>query len=121
MIVQATGADTAAAVVGAVGGSLRRSFSIIDGVAADVPAAALDTLAGSAGVEAVSLDGRVIPSELAPVNPNLWQAAVGVSAIWGSDSQPAPPTPANAVIDSGVDASWADDLEPGCRIGRRRS
>ena len=63
---------------------------------------------GSPGVEAVSLDGRVIPSgSFTSADPNAWPSAAGVDALWGTDATPAPATPAIAVIDSGVDATRA--------------
>src|SRR5712692_5586273 len=97
---------------GVAGATVRRQLPIIDGVAADIPACALQLLAGNDAVRAISLDGRVAGSGFAPVNPNLWQEVVGVDGLWGSDGAPAPP--AIAVIDSGVDASRSVDF--GARV-----
>lgn len=111
VIVQAQEADAAAELVASIGGSVRRRLSIIDGVAADVPAAALELLAASTGVEAVSLDARVMGSAFAPADPNLRQSVVGLPALWDAG---AGLTPTIAVIDSGVDATRADDF--GARV-----
>src|SRR5919201_4391650 len=108
--VQADSVHAATAAVTAVGGQIRRQLSIIDGVAADVPAAALQTVAAAVGVDRVSLDGRVNGSDFTPADPSLWQATADVPPLWGSDGAPAPATPAIAVIDSGVDASRAGDF-----------
>src|SRR5712692_7262564 len=97
---------------GIAGATVRQQLPIIAGVAADIPAAALQLLAGNDAVRAISLDGRVAGSGFAPVNPNLWQEVVGVDGLWGSDGAPAPP--AIAVIDSGVDASRSVDF--GARV-----
>src|SRR5207249_3756139 len=75
-----------------------------------VPAAALQTLAASTDVRAVSLDGRVAASQFAPADSNLWQASAGVDALWGADAQ----TPTIAVVDSGVDATRTADF--GARV-----
>jgi len=114
VIVQADSVQAAAAAVTAVGGQIRRRLSIIDGVAADVPAAALQTLAAAPGVGHVSLDADVGGSALAASDPSLWQASADVPPLWGSGVAPAPPTPTIAVIDSGVDASRAADF--GARV-----
>jgi len=114
VIVQAGSAETATAAVTTAGGHVRRQLSIIDGVAADVPGAALQTVAAAAGVDHVSLDGRVIGSAFAPADPNLWYETAGVEPLWGSDLAPATLTPAIAVIDSGVEASRAADF--GARV-----
>src|SRR5207244_1909884 len=92
------------------GGVVRRQLPIIDGIAADIRADALQLLAGNAAVRAVSLDGRVAGSSYAPLNPNLWQEVAGVDGLWGSDAAAAPPTPTIAVIDSGVDGSLIADF-----------
>src|SRR5207245_757222 len=106
VIVQGSSAETAAAVVTAIGGSVRRTLPIVDGVAATIPAAALQTLAAGTGVRAVSLDGRVAGNQFTTDGPNLWQASAGVDTLSASDAQ----TPAIAVIDSGVDATRAADF-----------
>src|SRR5215217_673452 len=56
VVVRARDADSAAAAVTAVAGTIRRRLAIVDGVAATVPASALQTLAAAAHVESVSLD-----------------------------------------------------------------
>src|SRR5213594_2698827 len=90
VIVQARDVDAATGTVAGVGGSIRRRLAIADGVAATVPAAALQTLAAAAGVEAVTLDARVIGSEFDPADPNLWQSATGVDRLWGPDTAATP-------------------------------
>ena len=49
VIVQADSVQAATAAVTAAGGQIRRQLSIIDGVAANVPAAVLQTVAAAAG------------------------------------------------------------------------
>ena len=59
VIVQARSVNNAAAAVRAVGGTVTRDLSIVDGVAARVPADALHDLAGHDGVRAVTPDATV--------------------------------------------------------------
>jgi serine protease AprX len=59
VVVQARSADAAATAVRAVGGTVTRDLSIVDGVAAQVPAAALDDLADHPDVRAVTPDATV--------------------------------------------------------------
>src|SRR5947209_5389280 len=95
---------------GIAGATVRQQLPIINGVAADIPAGALQLLAVNNAVRAISLDGRVGGSNYAPQNPNLWQAVAGADRLWGSDATPGPASPAIAVIDSGVDGSRLADF-----------
>src|SRR5947207_5602397 len=95
---------------GIAGATVRRQLPIIDGVAADIPASALQLLAGNDAVRSIALDARVAGSNYAPQNPNLWQAVAGVDSLWGSDAAPGPPSPTIAIVDSGVDSSRLADF-----------
>ena len=59
VIVQAVTVDVARRAVEAVGGVVRIDLPIVDGVAADVPAALVHALAGGPGIRAVTSDARM--------------------------------------------------------------
>src|SRR5262245_53008552 len=77
-----TAASVAQLVQALPGGVIRRQLPIIRGVAADIRADALQLLAASSLVRAVTPDALVVGSSYAPLNPNVWQATVAVDDLW---------------------------------------
>ena len=95
-------------------GHVRRSFQVVDSIAADLSGADLVKLAGKNGISSITPDAPVRPSGFNPVE--LWPFAVGSQPLWGATDPatgsftPGPQAPAIAVIDSGVEPGRLADF-----------
>jgi serine protease AprX len=92
---------------------LKRTFSSVSGVAAQLTGAQIVELAGQKGILAITPDSRI---RLSVYNNGFsssqtWVTAAGVSDVWSGSLKP----PAIAVVDSGVQACRSDfDSGWGC-------
>jgi serine protease AprX len=92
---------------------LKRTFSSVSGVAAQLTGAQIVELAGQKGILAITPDSRI---HLSVYNNGFsssqtWVTAAGVSDVWSGSLKP----PAIAVVDSGVQACRSDfDSGWGC-------
>ena len=87
------------------GGEVYASFDSVSGVAADLPARAVQALSKASGLT-ITLDAPVKVSGY--TSTQLWPHQNGVAKLWGTDLAPAPSAPAIAIVDSGIDTSLAD-------------
>ncbi len=86
-----------------LGGDVTRSLPIVTGFAAEIPATALDDIAGLAGVRAITGDHPVVPAGAAtsaPVGPSVHRDATGASSAHAQGLTGAGTTV--AVLDTGV-------------------
>ncbi|MGZ8740959.1 MAG: S8 family serine peptidase, partial [Gaiellaceae bacterium] len=107
VIVQGKGGNQAAhAVADVLGLSLKtaRTFSSIDGVAADLTGAQILAVAADKHVTAITADARVRLSALASTNEK-WPFVTGVQKYWANGATPAAPAATIAIVDSGIDAT----------------
>jgi serine protease AprX len=109
--IDGTSLDSILAIVQRGGGTLGRALPIIDAQAAEVPHAALPTLASSPLVQRLSLD-RVVAGALEYTGPSV--GAPTVRQSFGYDGSGV----GVAVIDSGV-TSWHDDLSDSTGTAQR--
>jgi serine protease AprX len=95
------------------GGGERRRLSLIGGVAVDITAGKLAELAKKPGLT-ITADA---PIKLSAVNfsTSMWPYASGNARLWGTPTNPAPPTPTIAIVDSGIDPNRAD-FDNGARV-----
>ena len=84
---------------------LKRQFSSVNGVAANLTGAQILRLATKNGIAAITTDARVqLAGSLS--NKQRWPFVSGVQKFWASGTSAA--TPTIAIVDSGIDASRAD-------------
>jgi len=103
VIVRGVSGPAAAAAVGRHGGRVVRDLPIVEGVAARVPAAALDALAADPGVRAVTPDGPLrMQAEPSPLHDAsaVFPEVVGADRLWDRGWQGA--GVAVAVVDTGI-------------------
>jgi serine protease AprX len=109
VLVQSTGggsaAETAAKGVGSV---VRKRLDLVGGVAVDLPAGQITTLAKTAGLTITS-DALVQVSGSAVYTSNeIWPYESGAASLWPATVQSTTQGPAIAIVDSGVDTPRAD-------------
>jgi serine protease AprX len=101
-------------VLGNAFGHVRKSFAVVDSVAADLNGADLLKLAAKNGISSITPDAPVAPTSFNPIE--LWPFAVGVEQLWGATNPntgvftAGPQAPAIAVIDSGVEPGRLADF-----------
>ena len=98
--------NTASAVKDGYGvGTLRKQLSLVGGVAVTLPAARVSALAKISGLT-VTPDATLRQTAFDSYsNVQLWPYLSGIAHLWTYQWNPAPPTPAIAVVDSGVSTS----------------
>jgi serine protease AprX len=116
VIVQGSRGTKSSAVAGAVGNAtsekpgkakgLKKSFTSLNGVSAELTGAQIVDLAKRPGILAITLDSRI---RLSVYNNGFsssqsWVTAAGVPDVWSGNLKP----PAIAVVDSGVQACRSD-------------
>jgi serine protease AprX len=84
---------------------IKRQFSSVNGVAANLAGAQIVRLAQKNGIAAITTDSRI---QLAGTlsNKQRWPFVSGVQKFWANGTSAA--TPTIAIVDSGIDASRAD-------------
>ena len=89
-------------------GKLGKDLPLLGGIAATLPAARMSELQKTSGLN-VSLDARLRSDAFDSYsNVQLWPYLSGIAHLWTYQWNPAPPTGAIAIVDSGVDASVPD-------------
>jgi serine protease AprX len=84
---------------------IKRQFSSVNGVAANLTGAQIVKLAQKTGIAAITTDSQI---QLAGTlsNKQRWPFVSGVQKFWANGTSAA--TPTIAIVDSGIDASRAD-------------
>src|ERR671932_1693198 len=108
VIVQSTGGEPAAEnAAKGVGGTLKKRLDLVGGVAVDLPAGQIKTLATMSGLTVTS-DALVQVSGTSYTSNQLWPYESGVASLWPATASSTAQGPAIAIVDSGVDATRAD-------------
>src|ERR687886_745714 len=108
VIVQSSGGTSAAEnAAKGVGSLVRKRVDLVGGVAADLPAGQIKTLAQTAGLTITS-DALVQVSGGVYTSNELWPYESGNASLWPATIPLGTQGPAIAVVDSGVDAARAD-------------
>jgi serine protease AprX len=107
VIVQSTGGEAAAENATKGLGSLRKRLDFVGGVAVDLPAGQIKTLAKTAGLTITS-DALVQVSGGVYTSNQLWPYESGDASLWPAAIPLGTQGPAIAIVDSGVDAARAD-------------
>jgi serine protease AprX len=109
VIVQSTGGEAAAENAAKSVGSLRKSLDLVGGVAVDLPAGQIKTLAQTSGLTITS-DALVQVSGGVYTSNELWPYESGDASLWPSSIPLGTQGPAIAIVDSGVDATRTADF-----------
>jgi serine protease AprX len=89
-------------------GQLHRQLSLVDGVAATLPASVIEKLSQVPGLT-VTPDVPMKTDGTTDVTSNqIWPYEAGLAKLWGTAGKPAPNAPTIAVVDSGIQADRAD-------------
>jgi serine protease AprX len=108
VIVQSSGGEaTAESAAKGVGSLLRKRLDFVGGVAVDLPAGQIKTLANTPGLTITS-DALVQVSGGVYTSNQLWPYESGDASLWPATIPLGTQGPAIAVVDSGVDAGRAD-------------
>jgi serine protease AprX len=91
---------------------LKARFRAINGVATEVNGRTLLRLAGKPYVLSITPDAPLAATGYE--NAEMWRQTADVTSLWGTFLNPAPPSPAIAIVDSGIDATKAADF--GARV-----
>src|ERR687886_86282 len=114
VIVQSSGGTSAAEnAAKGVGSLVRKRVDLVGGVAADLPAGQIKTLAQTAGLTITS-DALVQVSGGVYTSNELWPYESGAASLWPATIPLGTQGPAIAIVDSGVDATRAADF--GARV-----
>jgi serine protease AprX len=92
--------------------TVKARFRSINGVATELKGKTLLRLAGKAYVLSITPDAALQPAGYE--NAEMWRQTVNLVSLWGTLLAPAPPSPAIAIVDSGIDATKVGDF--GSRI-----
>jgi serine protease AprX len=110
VIVQSTGGEAAAeSAAKGVGSSVRKRIDLVGGVAVDLPAGQIKTLAQTSGLTITS-DALVQVSGGVYSSNELWPYESGDASLWPATIPLGTQGPAIAIVDSGVDATRAADF-----------
>jgi serine protease AprX len=110
VIVQSTGGEaTAESAAKGVGSLLRRRLDYVGGVAVDLPAGQIKTLAQTSGLTITS-DALVQVSGGVYTSNELWPYESGDASLWPAMIPSGTQGPAIAIVDSGVDATRSADF-----------
>ena len=109
VIIQSTGGRSAAEnAANGVDAVLRKRLDFVGGVAVDLPAGRIKTLATLSGLTITS-DALVKVSGNSTYTSNqIWPYESGVAALWPSTVAKTPVGPSIAIVDSGVDTTRPD-------------
>ena len=108
VIVQSTGGESVAesAVKGL--GTLKKRLDLVGGVAVDLPAGQIKTLATMSGLTVTSDALVQVSGSTTYTSSQLWPYESGVASLWPSTVASATQGPAIAIVDSGVDTARTD-------------
>ena len=98
-------------LVEAAGGHVTRELPIISGLGAEIQAGRAAALAGEPAVRAVSLNGRVEPTDhdkSAKQLATAYNQSIGSDKVWKAEEKPTGKGIGVAVIDTGIDGSLVD-------------
>jgi serine protease AprX len=110
VIVQSSGGEaTAESAAKGVGSLVRKRLDFVGGVAVDLPAGQIKTLAQTSGLTITS-DALVQVSGGVYTSNELWPYESGDASLWPATIPLGAQGPAIAVVDSGVDATRAADF-----------
>jgi serine protease AprX len=110
VLVQSTGGEPAAETAAkGVGSSVRKRLDLVGGVAVDLPAGQIKTLAQTSGLTVTS-DALVQVSGGVYTSNELWPYESGDASLWPATIPLGAQGPAIAIVDSGVDATRAADF-----------
>jgi serine protease AprX len=87
---------------------LKARFRAINGVATELRGKTLLRLAGKPYVLSITPDAPLAAT--AYENAEMWRQTADVISLWGTILDPAPPSPAIAIVDSGIDATKVGDF-----------
>ncbi len=117
VIVQGSRGTKSTTVAGQVGNSkkakpgkakgLKKSFTSVNGVSAELTGAQIVDLAKRPGILAITLDGRIRLSGQFS-NSQSWPQSAGISDFWTGNALSGVTPPAIAVVDSGIQAGRTD-------------
>ena len=109
VIVQSTGGEpTAESVAKGVGGLLKKRLDLVGGVAVDLPAGQIKTLAAMSGLTVTSDALVQVSGSTTYSSSQLWPYESGVASLWPATAPSSAQGPAIAIVDSGVDTTRAD-------------
>jgi serine protease AprX len=109
VIVQSTGGEPVAeSAAKGVGGTLKKRLDLVGGVAVDLPAGQIKTLAAMSGLTVTSDALVQVSGTTTYSSSQLWPYESGVAALWPATAPSSAQGPAIAIVDSGVDATRAD-------------
>src|SRR5919202_1364663 len=109
VIVQSSGGEPAAeSAAKGVGATLKKRLDLVGGVAVDLPAGQIKTLAGMSGLTVTSDALVQVSGSTSYTSSQLWPYESGVASLWPATALSAAQGPAIAIVDSGVDATRAD-------------
>ena len=87
---------------------LKARFRAIDGVATELKGKTLLRLAGKPYVLSITPDAPL--ASTAYENGEMWRQTADIVSLWGTVLNPAPASPAIAIVDSGIDATKVADF-----------
>ncbi len=87
---------------------LKARFRSINGVATELKGKTLLRLAGKPYVLSITPDAPL--ASTAYEDGEMWRQTADVVSLWGTVLDPAPPSPAIAIVDSGIDATKVGDF-----------
>jgi serine protease AprX len=87
---------------------LKARFRSISGVATELKGKTLLRLAGKPYVLSITPDAPL--ASTAYENGEMWRQTADIVSLWGTVLNPAPPSPAIAIVDSGIDATRVGDF-----------
>src|SRR5919202_2095676 len=109
VIVQSSGGEPAAeSAAKGVGATLKKRLDLVGGVAVDLPAGQIKTLAGMSGLTVTSDALVQVSGSTSYTSSQLWPYESGVASLWPATALSTAQGPAIAVVDSGVDTTRAD-------------
>jgi serine protease AprX len=104
-----TSATQGAGLVRAAGGNVTRDLHIINGVGAELSAAAAADLAGKSGIQSVTLNGAVKPSAIDTSRlTTAYNQSIRSTRVWNADRGATGDGVGVAVIDTGIQGDLPD-------------
>src|SRR3989440_2934885 len=108
VIVQSTGGEPVAETAVKGLGTLKKRLDLVGGVAVDLPAGQIKTLATMSGLTVTSDALVQVSGSTTYTSSQLWPYESGVASLWPSTVASATQGPAIAIVDSGVDTARTD-------------
>jgi serine protease AprX len=87
---------------------LKARFRAINGVATELKGRTLLRLAAKRYVLSITPDASLATTDYE--NAEMWRQTAGIVDLWGTRRHPAPPSPAIAIVDGGIDATKVGDF-----------